>query len=202
MKLKDCKLLVGTPMYGGMCHGDYTTGCLQLSNYLSSQGVQHSFSFLFNESLITRARNFIAHNFLKSDFTHLLFIDSDIKFNAGDVPKMIESDKDIICGIYPMKGINWPNVRNAINNNVPDEELKYHTGSFAVNPLKKDEGKEIVVTVNEPFEISNGATGFMLIKREVFTKLEPHCDYYHNDSIDLHYSGHNPDKKEKIQCLC
>ena len=63
--------------------------------------------FLFNESLITRARNLLTHNFLNSQASHLFFIDSDIKFSANDVLSMISADKDVICGVYPKKEINW-----------------------------------------------------------------------------------------------
>ena len=41
-------------------------------------GVQ--FGFLMNESLVTRARNALVWEFLQSDATHLMFIDSDIGF--------------------------------------------------------------------------------------------------------------------------
>lgn len=97
------KLFISTPMYGGMCFGYYTQAVLQLNNVLREKNIDSMFSFMFNESLITRARNALTHNFLKTDSTHLLFIDSDIGFNPHDVVKMIEADKDVIGGIYPKK---------------------------------------------------------------------------------------------------
>jgi hypothetical protein len=44
---------------------------------------------------------------------------------------------------------------------------------------------EVTVPVNEPVEIFNGGTGFMLIKREVFEKLKDHVPTYLNDVLDL-----------------
>jgi hypothetical protein len=44
---------------------------------------------------------------------------------------------------------------------------------------------EVTVPVNQPVEIFNGGTGFMLIKREVFTKLADHVPQYSNDVADL-----------------
>ena len=90
-------------------------------------------SMLFNESLITRGRNALVHNFLKTDCTHLMFIDSDIKFNANEIPRMFEVDKDVICGIYPKKEINWHQVRDSLAAGATLEEIKHNTGSFVVN---------------------------------------------------------------------
>jgi hypothetical protein len=57
--LKKNKLFVATPMYGGMAHGLYLKSCLDLQGIMSRYGVDVKFSFLFNESLITRARNYL-----------------------------------------------------------------------------------------------------------------------------------------------
>ena len=181
---KPVSLFIATPMYGGMCAGYYTQALLQLSDILKQNGVGNTFSFMFNESLITRARNALTQAFLKNtESTHLFFIDADIHFQPEDVLRLIAEDKDIICGIYPKKEINWNTVKAAVENNVPENELKHHTGSFVVNLV--DYAGEITVPINEPVEIHNGGTGFMLIKREVFEKMKDHTPYYLNDVADL-----------------
>jgi hypothetical protein len=70
-----------------------------------------------------------------------------------------------------------------MNAGVPNDQLKHHTGSFVVNLV--DYQGEVTVPVNEPVEIFNGGTGFMLIKREVFEKLKDHVPVYLNDVLDL-----------------
>lgn len=177
------KIFIATPMYGGMCAGFYTQSIIQLLTTCQANGVDAEFSFMFNESLITRARNSLTHTFLKTDCTHLMFIDSDIKFRAEDVIHMIRAEKDIICGIYPKKEINWHSVKAAMDRGVPFDQLKSHTGSFVVN-LVNYVG-EVTVPVNQPVEIFNGGTGFMLIKREVFDKLGESVPSYSNDVVDL-----------------
>jgi hypothetical protein len=187
------KVFIATPMYGGQCAGYYCQGVLQASQMLGANGIESQYSFMFNESLITRARNGLTHTFLKTECTHLLFIDSDIKFDPADIVHMIRADKDIICGIYPKKEINWHTVKQAMQNNVPDDQLKFHTGSFVVNLV--DYKGEVTVPVSEPVEIFNGGTGFMLIKRKVFEKLKKKVPSYTNDVGDL--SG-QLQQKEKI----
>jgi len=108
--LKKHKLFVATPMYGGMAHGMYVKASLDLQAIMSKYGVETRFSFLFNESLITRARNYLVDEFLRSDCTHLLFIDSDVHYNPQDVVALLALDKDVIGGPYPKKAINWNNI--------------------------------------------------------------------------------------------
>ena len=177
------KIFIATPMYGGQCHGVYVQGLLTLTEIFRQLQWTCMVSMLFNESLITRGRNALVANFLKTDCTHLFFIDSDIRFNAQEVPRMFEVERDVICGIYPKKEINWPQVRDAIQRGKTDDEMKNYTGSFVVNLVNYEGSRE--VPMMEPVEIWNGGTGFMLIKREVFEKMDPLVSRYKNDTGDL-----------------
>ena len=175
-------IFVATPMYGGQCYGSYVQSILQFQSITQQLGWKTLISMMFNESLITRARNALAHNFLKSEATHLFFIDADIRFDAGAIPRMFEMDKDIICGIYPKKEINYGGIRNAITAGASDDELKHHTGAFVVNLM--DYAGSTTVPMNDPVEIWQGGTGFMLIKREVFETMKPLVPFYLNDVVD------------------
>lgn len=173
------KLFVATPMYGGMCTGLYASAIMQSVGVMGANRIQMYYSFMMNESLITRARNSMAYDFIKSDATHLMFIDADIGFNPNDIPRMVAADKDIICGIYPKKEINWVEVTNAVNRGVTPEHLHMHTGAFVLNLPHGEQTK--TGSVNEPIEIANGGTGFMLIKRKVFEDLADKVPSYTND---------------------
>ena len=106
-------LVIGTPMYGGMCTSEYTQSLLNLSEAANKSNVKLTTIFLGNESLIQRGRNTIAHHFMNlPDATHLLFIDADLKFRVEDVVKMIKADKSLIIGPVPLKGYNWEEIRN------------------------------------------------------------------------------------------
>jgi hypothetical protein len=173
------KLFVATPMYGGLCTGMYTSGIMQMVGVCSQNNIELYYSFMMNESLITRARNSMAYDFLESGATHLMFIDADISFNPQDIPMMLKADKDIICGLYPKKEINWVEVEAAVKRGVPPAELSKHTGAFVVN---LPHGQETTSgPMMEPMEISNGGTGFMLIKRKVFEELDNKVPSYTND---------------------
>jgi hypothetical protein len=169
-KLRKNKLFVATPMYGGMAHGLYIKSCLDLQTTMNKYGIETKFSFLFNESLITRARNYLVDEFLRTDYTHLLFIDSDINFNAQDVLALMALDKDVIGGPYPKKSINWNNVASAARAH-PDMEprqLENLVGEYVFNVVKGTKQ----FTVTDPLEVMEIGTGYMMVKRDVFNQME------------------------------
>jgi hypothetical protein len=175
---KKTALFVATPMYGGMCIGNYASALMQLPMICSRNGIMLYYTYMMNESLITRARNSIAYDFLASDATHLMFIDADIGFNPNDIVEMVKRDVDICCGLYPKKEISWGRVTQAVQSGVPPHELKDHTGTFVVNLANNE---RVEVNMNELMEITNGGTGFMLIKREVFEALADKVPEYTSD---------------------
>ena len=176
---KPVQLFIATPMYGGLCNGSYTVGLLTSVGVFARNNISIQYAHMMNESLITRARNALAKDFLASDCTHLMFIDADVGFNAQDIIRMVHADKEIICGIYPKKEINWGDVAKAVQAGVPPQELHKHTGAFVLNLI--DNATSLEGDVYTPMEIANGGTGFMLIKREVFEGLIGKVPTYTND---------------------
>jgi hypothetical protein len=176
--LRQKKLFIATPMYGGKNDGLYMKSALDLQAFLLHHGIENRFSFLFNESLIPRARNYLVDEFLRSGYTHLLFIDSDIEFDPNDILALLILDKDIIGAPYPKKSINWSAIKAAIikDPNIPAGELEKLVGEYVFNPIPGT--KEFKVT--EPLEVMEIGTGYMMIKREVFLKFKeeyPHLKY-------------------------
>lgn len=168
--LKKKKLFVATPMYGGMNHGMYAKSCLDLQGLCIQHGIEVRFSFIFNESLITRARNYLVDEFLRSGMTHMLFIDADIHFDPRDVVALLALDKEVAGGPYPKKSIKWSAVRDAAvkNPKIEPSEMEKVAGDFVFNPAPGTER----FSVTEPIEVLEIGTGFMLIKREVFDKFK------------------------------
>ena len=168
-ELKKNKLFIATPMYGGMAHGLYIKSCLDLQTTMAKYGIEIKFSFLFNESLITRARNYLVDEFLRTDYTHMMFIDSDIHFSPQDIIALLALDKDVIGGPYPKKSINWGNVASAAraHPNLEPKELENLVGEYVFNVVKGTQSFQ----VSEPLEVLEIGTGHMMIKRHVFEKM-------------------------------
>jgi len=176
-EMRKKKIFIATPMYGGQCHGMNAKACIDLQAMALHHGIEVKFFFLFNESLITRARNYLVDEFLRSGFTHLMFIDSDICFNPNDVlclaalaDEQDENDEhDIVCGPYPKKCIAWERIAAAVKAGIADENpgmLEQLVGDYVFNPV----GGTNRIHLGEPVEVLEGGTGFMCVKRRVFEK--------------------------------
>jgi len=173
-------LVIGTPMYGGMCTSEYTQSLLNLSESANKSDVKLTTIFLGNESLIQRGRNTVAHHFMNlPDATHLLFIDADIKFRTEDIVRMIQADKSLIVGPVALKGYNWDEIRQAAVNG--EDEIGRTGGVFNINKLPGVD----MVDENTPFEIEHGGNAFMMIRRDVFETLKPHTPIYTNGGRSL-----------------
>ena len=173
-------LVIGTPMYGGMCTSEYTQSLLNLSESANKSDVKLTTIFLGNESLIQRGRNTIAHHFMNlPDATHLLFIDADIKFRTEDIVKMIAADKSLIVGPVALKGYNWDEIRQAAVNG--EDDIGRTGGVFNINKLPGID----MVDENTPFEIEHGGNAFMMLRRDVFETLKPHTPIYTNGGRSL-----------------
>lgn len=177
-ELRKQKLFLAVPMYGGQCAGMFTRSIADLTGLCAKYQIPLQFYFLFNESLITRARNYCADEFMRSDATHLMFIDSDIGFNANDVLAMLgmaaqDEKYNVLCGPYPKKTISWEKIKMAVDKGIADEnpnELENYVGDYVFNP-KKGSGS---IAIGEPCEVLEGGTGFMLIQRKVFEEYNKH----------------------------
>jgi hypothetical protein len=177
-ELRKRTLFVATPMYGGQCHGNYTRSMCDLTALCVKYGINMKVYYLFNESLITRARNYCADEFMRSDFTHLMFIDSDIGFDPNDVMTLLalqsdDSPYDIIGGPYPKKCISWEKVKQAVDKGVADDNpnaLEQFVGDYVFNPVVAKDGPT-QIKLSEPAEVLEIGTGFMMIRRKTFEKF-------------------------------
>lgn len=171
-ELSKKSLFLGVPMYGGNATGIFSKSVADLTQLCAQFGIRMQHHYLMNESLITRGRAYIADEFMRSDFTHLMFIDSDIGFNAPDVIAMLalseeNSEYDILCGPYPKKCISFEKLKMAVDKGFADEnpnELEKFVGDYVFNPV----GGKSEIVIHEPAEIAESGTGFMLIQRRVF----------------------------------
>jgi len=195
-ELRKKKLFVATPMYGGQCAGMYTRSIADLSALCAKYGISLQLYFLFNESLITRARNYCVDEFIRSEATHLMFIDSDIGFNPQDILALLalqteDSPYDVIGGPYPKKCISWEKIKQAVDKGVADENpgvLEKYVGDYVFNP--KSNQREI--PLGQPVEVLEIGTGFMMIKKSLFEKYRntyPHLSYKPDHVRTEHFDG-------------
>ena len=174
-------LFIAVPCYGDSVMTSFMHSISELSKEMEKRHIAFNFVTVSTESLITRARNGLMSNFLsQTKHTHLFFIDSDIEFDAVSVVKLLAADKDVIGGIYPLKRINKDKLKENAGlfrkeRNLPedykftDEDMKFISSkslSYAFTPEKNT-----MQMSNHCIEVTDIATGFMMIKRHVIEKM-------------------------------
>ena len=181
------KIMVCTP-----CHSDvsmhYCQAVLKFQQACWKEGILCSFTLL-KSSLVTQGRNLCVAEFLnhKDNYTHLLFIDSDIDFSPKSIFKMLEFDKDLISLPYPMKLLSWDKIWRRLNTkeDAISNEKDLATAGFTY-PVKVEDPNSITVDKGL-MELTHAPTGCMLIKRNVFEKMikeYPHLEIYQPTNIN------------------
>lgn len=163
------RLYLATPCFGCQMSVAYLASVLGLQSACAARGVECLVDFIGNESLVERARNILVARFLKSDATHLLFIDADIGFRPEAVFRLLDSGKDVVTAVYPKKSQDWAQVKAKLARG--DQEPVYQMGlDFNINIATDKEAVEPDGFVR----VLDSATGFMLIKREVLERMAEH----------------------------
>ena len=194
-ELRKRRLFVGCPAYNSQVEGSFNVSMNQLTALCLQEGIHMQPYYLFSESLISRARNYISDEFMRSDCTHMLFIDSDISFNPHDVIHMLalqgdDTPYDILCGVYPKKSLSWSKIRDAVKQGYGDEDpraLSEFVGDFVFNPVQGT-----TINIHEPAEVSESGTGFMMIRRNTFEKFKeayPQQHYLPDHVYNEHFGG-------------
>ena len=147
--LKTTRVHICMPCYGGMLTESTFMSYIKWANAARQLGLDWTMETMTNESLISRARNTLTAKFLHNkDSTHLMFVDADIGWEPWHLLVMLNRDVDVIGGLYPMKSL----------------PVKWCVNGFE----GAEEGPDGLQ------EVSKTGTGFMLIKRGVFEKLNAH----------------------------
>jgi len=168
------KIMIGTPMYGGMATHAYIGGLLSNFEILRQNDIKVDWNLMGNESLITRGRNYIADHFLQSDSTHLMWIDADIGFERNAILKLINHDEDFVGAAYPKKMIDWERIRTTSILSTNPNNIRDHGSSYVVNFL--DNEHNINKTNDKGLvEMRHLGTGFMLVTKKVFKKMRSNC---------------------------
>jgi hypothetical protein len=147
--LKTTRVHICMPCYGGMLTESCFMSYIKWANTARQLGIDWTMETMTNESLISRARNTLTAKFLSNpESTHLMFIDADIGWEPWHLLVMLNRDVDVIGGLYPMKSL----------------PVKWCVNGFE----GAEEGPDGLQ------EVTKTGTGFLLMKRHVFEKLNAH----------------------------
>ena len=175
-----------------MCHTEFAMGVMAtLLQIQKSSDINMVVNPIVFESLISRARNAAAAFSLQDDFSHLLFIDSDITFEANDVFKLIKADKDVAVGVYPKKYYNSDKLESLAQNSPEVFNDKSEWKALATDFSTEFNSQALYkARCGEMFTVDYAATGFMLIKTGVFRKIiDKRPDLKYTNDVDGYMSA-------------
>lgn len=166
-------IFLAVPMYGGMCYGSHANSLMNLAAMCKQYNIKLECKFLYNESLVQRARNYLVDSFMRSDCDQMIFIDADIDFHAQDILIMADLQRknkyDVLAAAYPKKMIAWEKIKGAVDKGLADkdpEELANFVGDYVFNALETGR-----ISLLEPARVAEAGTGFMMIRRETFDRF-------------------------------
>lgn len=145
---KGIRVLVATPAYDGKVHTDFCVSLAESCMYAAAMGVHVTAGVMANGAFIDLARNSFVQMFLEGDYTHLFFIDSDLKFESRGFLGLVLADLPIVAGVYRRR------------QEPPDYPVKYV------------EDERIGLEVVEGFvQCTRVPTGFLCIRRDVIEQM-------------------------------
>lgn len=148
------KVMVAVPVYGAVDPWFMRS----LVGLMGSCDLEMALRLHPGDSLVCRARNILTADFLESDCTDLLFIDSDIVFTPADVGRICSHDlsgkerPQVIGGMYPLKQVG---------------ETQWCANALDVPQAVGESGLQRMKYVG---------TGFMRIPRRAFEMMQDHND--------------------------
>ena len=154
--------MIAIPAYDGKLNIKSAFALATLAMDMAKHGAKLYLTQISGCSLITKARNALVADFLESDATDLLFIDSDIIFKSDDVLRLLalSGNKDITAGAYPRRS----------------KDKKFFTDIY-LDDQNQIEFRDGMLRVDRI------GTGFMLIRRHVLETMKAnHTEwgYYNN----------------------
>lgn len=137
------KLFIAIPSYNGVPI-EFLQSMMKLQ---ANPPCNMQLKFLPGDSLVSRARNTLTAMFLKTDCTHLLFIDSDLIFSGEQIKTLLDCNKSVIGGFYPKK---------------KEGAIEWVCNSHKVATKPDAKGLQDVRYIG---------TGFLMVKRDVFKRM-------------------------------
>ena len=159
------KLMIAIPCYDGKVNIRTAFAIAELVPKLDKMGVRLNLVHMSGCSIITKARNKLVRNFMESDCTDFLFVDSDVVINTDAVTRILalSSDKDVVAGSYPRRS----------------KDAKFFLDFYL------DEDGQLEFDEHGLMRVESVSTGFMLIRRHVIEHMiEKHPEWKYQGDGD------------------
>jgi hypothetical protein len=158
------KILIATPAYGDMFYTPYVSSLIHLQQLMAHYKWSPPLFAAISSADIVESRNFLlTHWYDKTDATHLLFIDTDMGYEAKLIADMIGLKKPVVGVIYPKRQIDLNRLVELTAKGEQSTQAIARAHDFLIRPKKGAATPPPVV--NGFIEVDGCGTGLMLIER-------------------------------------
>jgi len=140
------RIFLAVPTYGPL-PAEFVHSLWGAQLALGVAGIGATLEILTENCHVDDGRNLLVRDFLETDCTDLVFLDTDVLFAAENIVQLVISDADVVAGVYP---------------------LKQDPQEFPVRLLPG----ELRADDNGLVEVEGVPTGFLRIRRSVLEELE------------------------------
>jgi hypothetical protein len=158
------KIFVATPTANGIMLSQHVGAVVQMITRLHAAGIGTQYATVDGPNLILQ-RDLLAHLFLQSDCTHLLWVDSDMSFEPGLCEKLLSFQKPLVGTIYTRRALDLGRLKSLLPAHGFDHAL-----ALAYNWNVRLLGPRLEVT-NGLCKVEGIGFGFTLIARACFEQL-------------------------------
>jgi hypothetical protein len=166
-KGKPLNIVIGVPSVRGTIMTHTCASLIKTTTLCSEIGVKTNFVNVDSAEIVTVRNSLASYTVSNEDFTHLLFIDDDMTFEADTVIDLLRANKDIIGAVCPRRILMMEAFYDYAKKGHSIEDCVAAATSFVTRYINSDrvEVKEGV------FPLRGIGMAVTLIKREVLTTM-------------------------------
>ncbi|SAK51248.1 hypothetical protein [Caballeronia ptereochthonis] len=169
-------VLVCLPTHHDEVHVNFAFSLMETARALTDSGCGFQ-TMHVGSSHIIRARNFFASYFVAhAEFSHLLFLDTDMQFPPQAVMKLLAAGKCVAGVAYPYRRVNLDKQIGESDQGLSLREWLEKHADYTVRLKTTDDGR---ARVTDGFvEAEHVGTGIFLARRDAFEAAKPFAQCY------------------------
>lgn len=159
-------IYIAIPTYDGKVHWTTMRGVAATARLCGEKKIGIVVDVIPGDAFVGKARNLLAHRFLKSGAKDMLFVDADVGFDPQGVIDVCRAEPEIVMGLYRMKC---------------EGPVRYP--ALLLDPPERHPSDPNLI------RLQYGPAGFLRIRREVFDAMRAKWpdEYYVNAGAEHLY---------------
>ena len=169
-------VLIALPTYRDEVHINFAFSLVNATRALTDAGAKFQMMHV-GSSHITRARNLFANYFLDhTEFTHLLFLDTDMHFQPEAVLKLLVANRSVAGVAYPYRRVDLNRQIDSTDSGLSMRDWLQKHADYTVAVKGSPDGHAEVT--NGFVEAEHVGAGILLIQRAGFEAAMPFANLF------------------------